>query len=514
MQLILQTEVTECGISCLAMIASYHGYKIDLATLRGRHPTSLRGATLGHLVKISETLNLIPRPVRLELEQLHQLRLPCIVHLDMRHFAVLTKVSRNGVFLFDPAVGARRASVDEFSRRFTGVAVELSPGPNFKKKIERQTLSVGQLIGHLVGIRGTVAQILFLAAALQVFVLASPFFMQLVVDSAIATQDKDLLAVLGIGFLLLGTIQVAVSALRSWVVTYLGTSLALQLNTNLFNHLLRLIVSRFQSVEVIQRTLATGSIEVVIDGALAALTLCLMLFYSVALSLIVAATAVLYAVLRVMRYRIFREANEEQIVNSAKLNSNFLETVRGIQSIKLFTREVQRRTIWQSLLVRNLNSGVRIQRLNITYQALNGLLFTMENIAVVWLGALLVLEGGFSVGMLFAFVSYKQQFITRLASLVDKGVEIQMLTLHTSRVSDIALAEPEPHSDATEIIDVHLGSSIQLEIIPLRRNGSDGVARPLARSRPRRILGDRRCFRVRENHAFEDHREYLRANSR
>ena len=462
-ELIRQDEAAECGLACVAMIASFYGHQTDLSTLRRRYSTSLRGAALAQVIEIAGGLRLLSRPVRLDVEALGLLRLPCIVHFDLKHFVVLAKVGRNSVSVLDPIAGTKTLRLKEFARRFTGIALELTPGADFEKKNEVRKLSLRTLVGQLPGASGAAMQILLLAGVLQALAVTSPFYMQLVVDSAVVSNDRDLLAVLGIGFLMLALVQVAVTALRSWTVTYLSTALNLQISSNLISHLLRLpitffakrnlgeIASRFQSVDVIQRTLATSSIEAAIDGVMAIVTLCVLLYYSPGLTSVVVFAAGMYAVLRFLRYRSFREANEEQITRFARQNNSFFETVRGIQSIKLFGHEIQRRSIWQALMIDTVNSGITIQRLNIAYQALNGVLFGAENVVVTWLGASLVLDGGFSIGMLFAFVAYKQQFISRVANLVDKCIEFQMLSLHTGRISDIALAPPEPREELQEV---------------------------------------------------------------
>ncbi|MGH8607031.1 MAG: peptidase domain-containing ABC transporter [Gammaproteobacteria bacterium] len=452
---ILQTEAAECGLACLAMVASFHGYRVDLASLRHKHAISLKGTNLKWLREMASRLELRSRAVKLELDHLDKLALPAILHWDMNHFVVLTEVRKNTLVVHDPARGRRVLSLAEVSDHFTGVALELRPTQDFERRTERRQIRLSQLIGRLPGAVMTWAQILALGVALQVFAVVSPFFMQWVVDHAIVAEDRDLLTVLGLGFLLLALIQVAVTALRSWVVMVLGTTLNLQLFSNLFRHLLRLpmsffekrhlgdVVSRFDSLEVIQRTLTTSFIEAILDGAMAVVTLGVMLLYTRKLDAIDCVSAVLYGLLRLVWYRPLRQAQEEQIIQAAKQQSNFLETVRGVQSVKLFNHQLHRQTIYQNLLVDNFNAGIRVQKLNILFRVLNGALFGIENIAVIWLGALLVLDGGFSVGMLFAFISYKQQFTSRIIGFIEKGIEFRMLGLHTERVADIALTEPE-----------------------------------------------------------------------
>jgi len=455
---VLQTEAAECGLASLAMVAAHHGYDTDLASLRRQHSISLKGATLNDLIRIATHLKLATRPIKVELEDLDRLMLPAILHWDFNHFVVLTQANDRRVVVHDPARGKHIMSMEETSRHFTGVAMELAPTQDFEPKRERQTIRFGQLLGRLPGLGRAIAQIFVLAIALEVFSVLSPFFMQLVVDHAIVAEDRDLVAVLGVGFLLLGLIQVGVTGLRAWVVVVLGTSLNLQLFGNLFRRLLHLpmaffekrhlgdVVSRFESLEAIQRTLTTSVVEAIIDGVMAVITLVMMLVYGWKLALIVCAAAALYGILRLGLYRPLRQALEEQILRSAKQQTNFIESVRGIQSVKLFNRQIYRQTLYQNLLVDNFNAGIRIQKLNILFRGLNGTLFAVENIAVVWLGALMVLDAAFSVGMLFAFMSYEQQFISRIVSFIEKGIELKMLGLHSERVADIALTEPEPQA--------------------------------------------------------------------
>ena len=487
--IVLQTEAAECGLACLAMIASHHGHRIDVASLRARHSISLKGVSLADLMRVAASLQLAPRALRLELEHLRELRLPCLAHWDFNHFVVLTRVRGDRVTLHDPAIGRRDMGIAEFSKHFTGVALELSPTHEFARRPQAPRVRLTSLIGRLPGLPGTVTQVIVLALVLQLVAILGPFYMQWVLDHAIVAQDRDLLVVLAVGFLALALIQTGVNALRAWVLMVLGTTLNLQLASNLFRHLIRLpmawfdrrhmgdVVSRFESLNTIQRTLTVDLLEAMIDGVMALVTLAMMLLYSVKLALVAIVAATLYAALRLALYRPLRLATEERIVRGAKQQSHFLETVRGMQSIKLAVHENQRTSGWQNLIVDQFNAGIRTQRLGILYQSLNGLLFGIENVVTISLGAALVLDApkgaGFSVGMLLAFVAYKTQFVQRVAGLIEKGLELRMLTLHSDRVADIALEPAEPHADLAPVGAVPVAGSIELRGVSFRYADSD-----------------------------------------
>ena len=453
--------------------------------MRRRFSVSMKGVNLKGLMVMATGLSLQTRPLKLDLQHLPELTLPCILHWDLNHFVVLKSVSAKHAVIHDPAVGERRISMDDFAKHFTGIALELTPSAQFEAKEERQKFSLFSLMGHVVGLRRSLLQVLALGLALQVCALISPFYMQWIVDEALLASDRDLITVLGCGFLLLVLLQTAIGAVRSWVTTVLATSLNLQWLGNAFAHLLKLplpyfekrhtgdIVSRFGSIQQIQTSLTTQFVEGIIDGVLVLGTLIMMLLYSVKLAAVACVAVLLYALLRLVMFRPLRDANSEEIIHSAKQQSHFMETVRGMQSIRLFGRSEERRSSWMNALTDEFNAQLRIARLAVSYQTANTLLFSAERVIVIWLAALAVLSNEFSVGMVFAFISYKDQFSQRMASLIDKLFELRMMRLHGERVADIVLTEAERDDDAAEVDANQIMPSIEIRNLSFRYSDSE-----------------------------------------
>src|SRR5258706_7912275 len=452
---ILQSEAPECGIACLAMVASFHGHRTDLSAMRLRLSPSLKGITLKNVAQIAETMGMTARGVQVPLDSLGKLRLPAVLHWDMNHFVVLTDVAGRKITVHDPARGKRVPTLPEAARHFTGVAMEFTPTSGFQQKDERERISSWHLLGVASGMKGTIAQILVLSFALEVFAIAMPFFLQMTVDRVLVGRDRDLLTVLGIAFGTLVVISVAVQAVRAWVGVYLSTHINLRLLTTLFNHMLRLplawfekrnigdIVSKFRSVDAIQRTITTTFVETAVDGIMVVLPLIVMSYYSAMLTTVVVGAALLYGIARWTFYYPQRYATDEQLAHEARSGTHFIETLRGMMAIKLNLREGERRGAYQNLVVDQTNAGVRVQNVGILQRASNALVFGLENVVVIWLGALLVMEGKFTVGMLYAFIGFKLLFLSRVINLIDKWNEFRMLDLHAERIADIALAEPE-----------------------------------------------------------------------
>ncbi|AJX14773.1 peptidase domain-containing ABC transporter [Burkholderia ubonensis] len=510
--MILQTEATECGLACLAMVAGHHGYHVDLSTLRCRFPVSLKGTGLNRVIEIAQHLDFGTRAMRLDLDQLGQLRLPCILHWNFNHFVVLKEVGGKSALIHDPAQGVRKLTFGEISRSFTGVALEIWPTSGFEPCAAAPAIRLRELLGSVSGLSRSLGQILLLALALEVFSLVAPFFLQWVIDEAIVSADRDLLTVLTLGFGLLLIMQQATNAIRTWALMYFGTMLNVQWRANVFTHLLSLpvryferrhlgdIVSRFGSIDTIQQTLTTSFLSAVIDGLMTIVTLVMMFIYSRILGCVALGTMTLYGLLRWLWYQPLRRASEEQIVRAAKQQSHFLETVRGAKTIKLFNRQAERRASWLTLLVEQINAGLHVQKLQLLYQQVNGVLFGVAGLLIIWLGARKVMDGQFSVGVLMAFNAYKSQFDNRVGSLIDKYFEVKMLQLQGERLADIVFTQPEPDAGLRHVLDEadELPASIDMEALGFRyADGEpavlDGVSLKIAPGESVAIVGPSGC---------------------
>jgi len=480
---ILQTEVTECGLACLAMVLHYHGYESDLPTLRQRFSVSLKGTTLKHLMQIAGQLKLSTRPLRLELEDLEKLPTPCILHWNFNHFVVLKEVTRTGVVVHDPGYGVRKLSFAEVSKQFTGVALEVAPMNTFKAAKEVRTFSWRQLIGSTHGLKRSLSQVFALALALEALVILGPILHQWLYDHVFVTGDRNLLKVLALGLLLLEVLRVGINVVRGWVVMIMSATLNIQWIANVFSHLMRLpipwfekrntgdVISRFNAVHAIQGSLTTRFVETVLDGFMSIGALLMMLTYNVKLSLIVVAVALVYCVLRLFWYRRLRQINESEIVLGAKQQGFFLESLRAVRAIRLFNAVDDRKSRWLNHLVDERNAGLQMQRAQILIEAGNSLLFVAQNATVIWLGSQGVLDNEWSIGMLLAFLSYKEQFARRAAALVDKCVELRMLRVQAERLADIVLTEPEAeHLSSVEASEL----SAHLEVSGLKFRYGEG----------------------------------------
>ncbi len=513
-KVILQSESSECGLACLAMIASHHGYQTDLQELRKRFAISLKGATLAQVMRHATSLQFSCRPLRLELHEIAQLALPCILHWNLNHFVVLTKVKKGidghlKLHIIDPAIGARKVGQAETSQRFTGVALELVPSPGFATKPPPARMSVRELAGKIVGLRRAVIQLIVLAFALELFALVMPLFNQFVTDEVIVSADRDLLRLLVIGFGILMVTQTAISLARSWFLMRWSIEIGVQWTNRVFSHLLRLptvffekrhlgdITSRFSSIGAIQSTLTGLLVESALDGFMALFAFAMMLLYSLKLSAVVLLGCAGYVVLRLLAYYPFREASQEKMVLAAKESSNFLETIRAITPLKLYGRESERQARWLNLHQDVVNRDVETQKLSIIFKVSNSIISGGLSLAMFFIGAGDVMDHALTIGMLFAFNSYATTFSGRFFSLIDTIIDLRMLRLHMERLSEIILEPTEPEV-AIETDLSRLSSDITLKNIRFRyADGEpwilDGVDLHIPAGRSIAVIGNSGC---------------------
>ncbi|KAG9547049.1 hypothetical protein KCV01_g24162, partial [Aureobasidium melanogenum] len=336
----------------------------------------------------------------------------------------------------------------------------LRPGASFEPVRERQHVSLRALTGRIDGLGKVLTQVVGLAFAIEVLALAMPFQMQWVIDQVLVTGDKNLLVVMTAGFLIAMGLSTGLALARAWIISWLGATVSSQWVTNLFAHLLKLpldyfekrhmgdILSRFTSIQFIQNTLTGSFVEALLDGVMGTLALLILFLYSAPLTLLVTGVFLVYSALRWAMYRTLRVTNEEQLIYTARQQSELMESVRGIQAIKLANKQAERHGRLSNATIEASRRTMCSQRITLAFTVINQGLFGTQRIILIAIGAYLAMNGRFSAGMLVAFITYADQFSTKMGGLVDKLVELRMLRLHAERIADVAFAEPERHVQA------------------------------------------------------------------
>lgn len=453
--LILQSEVSECGLACLAMIASYHGKRVDIASLRNRFQVSAAGASVKHLLEEARGLALQGRALKLELADIHRLALPVVLHWDMDHFVVLKRVGRRRITIHDPAIGLRHYRPAELNYHFTGIAIELTPQTSFTREDLRASLSLRQLLPRSRAFYQSMQQIFVLSFLLQLLSLLSPLYLQLVIDQGIGRNDMDLIPLLACLFLIVVISKTLASYFRGLLSLQLSNTLGFQLLSNGFAHLLQLslgfferremgdIVSRFSALENIKQLVTQELITVVVDGLFSTATLVLLFLYSPLLAWVALGFMAAFALVRSLSIASEKRRRQDALVSGARQHTRFMENIRAITTIKNYGLEQQRVSDWQGAYAESVNANYHLGRFQLGLGTLQGLLFGLDNLLTIYLGATLVGAGAFTVGQLMSFIFLKQHFTSAITAMLPKLAELRLMKLELERVADFCLEKPE-----------------------------------------------------------------------
>ncbi|WP_314715385.1 peptidase domain-containing ABC transporter [Sphingobium yanoikuyae] len=451
-RLVIQTEIAECGLACLAMIAQYHGLEVDLGGLRRRFTPPTRGSSLTALVACAEQLGFIARALRIELEDLGALALPAILHWNLNHFVVLERINGRKGYIHDPSGVSRWLDIDDISRRFTGVALELSPSINFEPGQYHHRLRLSQLSTKINGFWGTASKIVTLSILIQCLTLALPYYSQVAIDRAVTEGSIETLNALTVGFLMIAIVYSLLYWLRSQVLLSSGATLGYSLSTNLARRMLRLPVSwfnnrhvgdvlaRFQSIKPIRDALTQDVFVGFIDGILAVTTFFFMAYYSYKIAVVPLTGAIILLLFRLIIFQRHRSAQETAIVYSGREQSNLIEIIRGIKSIHLSSKYKNKEIRWRSRLVDSINAEVQEKKFTNIEGFAKVSIERCENIIFIWISLYVVILGDITIGSAFALYAYKAQFSLSSASLIDNLWKFKMLGLHMDRIGDIALS--------------------------------------------------------------------------
>ncbi len=486
--LIIQSEFAECGHACIAMIANFWGHEIDLYGLRKIAIPSIKGVTLLDITTILDNLNFKTRALKVSLEELHLVKTPAILHWNMNHFVVLKKVRKNKITIYDPAIGARCYTKEEASKCFTGIVLEVEKANDFRVVTAKNKITLFDLVKTTRGINAFLIWLLLLSFVIEFLGLLSPLFMQYVTDDVIVFNDINNLYGIATAFIILLFFQVFTEYIRGSMVIYISNNLTEQFSSNVVKHILKLplnffearhkgdIQSKFQSIDQIQKKLTTDFINTVLDGLMILVNLVVMLVYSSLLTMLVLGSLFIYFSIRYSSYRFLKNHTESSIVQHAKAASVFLETIQGILPIKSFSKEKIRFNTWRNCYINSLNEDIKVSRVNLLYQIANQLLFSFEYIVVICIGASLVLSSKFSIGMLMAFLSYRNLLVNKSSLFMQNVFDYKLISIQLSRLSDLLFHEPEVRDQDNRKFSANktqVNGSLKLAMLSFKYNPID-----------------------------------------
>lgn len=451
--LILQSEMAECGLACLAMILAYYNYNLSLSDIRLHFKLTLKGTTLLHLKNIANQLGFNSQVLRIELQQLNQILLPCIIHWDMNHFVVLKKVSKKYFIVHDPANGVKKLSYSDFDRHFTGIVLELITSQkinsNFKNK--KNTLAIAILSKY----KHQIYKLILVSVLLQLFYVIGIKLTQLCIDNSKLSSSSVSFGIVLLTLVGIKLMEVASLSIRSLMITASGNIINFDIGQTIKKHLLALpvlfyenrhlgdILSRFGAIEKIRTLFTEGLVEGIVDGCICIILLIAMYFCNAKLTVISVLTTLVILMARFFYNKKIKQLHEEALNTKSQEISYFMETIRSIPALKIYEKTEMRLQSWSNKFVNSINSSTRISWYKIYHKTINNLIHNIELIIFITLGCLYLNKKLLTLGVFYAFLSYRQQFIASISNLLEKLQDFKLFSLHLGRLNDILLEPVE-----------------------------------------------------------------------
>lgn len=452
--LILQSESSECGLACLAMISGYFGKNIDITSARKIHTTTNNGMTLQEIITAFEKINMTARAARIEIDELKSLRHPTILHWKLDHFIVLVKITSQKAIIHDPSVGRRIISVHELSDKFTGFIIETWPEQNFSKEPLTQNITIFYLFNSVNGLLSTFLSILFLSILIEILSVSVPIATQFTIDILLSSSDYD-------GVLLVGTILIFAlitksmfSILRAWILLNMRHSLSIKWSEGFFSRLIKLtlpffekrhtgdIASRFQSLNAIQDAFTANMVESLLDAIVISISAIILILYSPILAIGPILISVIFIVIRLLSFSNYQLNKIENILYDSIQSSNFLETIRAISTIKVLNLERNRRREWINNVIKNTYTKNKIFKFDLLISTISTLLIGLSSVYVIIIGAL-YFDTGMTIGISLASILYSDMISTRTVKITNAITEFYLISMHCHRLTDIIISPIE-----------------------------------------------------------------------
>ena len=460
---IRQRGGTDCGLACLAMVAGFHGRHVSLASLAAAMSTTDRGVTVVTLVDLATRHRLIARPLRLDAHEVRGLRLPAILHWRMNHFVVLVARRRGRLIVHDPARGRQAVTRAEFDDAFTGVAVEMTPAPDFQPRADRRPRAI-DYVADLRPVAGYVVSLFLVSIVVQLLSLAPPIAAQVVIDEALVGQDREWLGrvILAMGGVMLA--GVVIDALRRWIALYAGTRLAVDSTVGIVAHLFLLpaefvrrrhigdLMSRLGSLGPVRQALTDDAVTVLVHTSVVAVTLGVMLAYSPLLTAITVGTSLASIMVFSLLLRPYRVLSTSLLAERATETSSMLESLRAFEVVRGHAMEDVRLGHWRRRFLRATSTTVRQGRLDIVRAGVSGVLAAVDQVAFLMVGVTGLMAGDLTIGVMFAFFTMRGRFAGAVVGLAEVSRRLAVVRVHTDRLADIATAAPLVDGPAAGIV--------------------------------------------------------------
>lgn len=492
---IKQHDTTDCGAACLASVCAYHGLQFPVARIRQYAYTDQKGTNVLGLIEAASKLGLSAKGVKAKLEALPMIPLPSIAHVvvggHLQHFVVIYRVGKTKITYMDPADGRmHRVTMEDFQRMWTGVLVLMEPEETFRKGNQKTSMTK-KFLALLAPHKCVMTQAIFGALIYSVLGLSTSVYVGKITDYVLVDGNINLLNLMGIVMLLILVLRTFIGAMKSILALKTGQRIDAALILGYYKHLLRLpqqffdtmrvgeIISRVNDAVKIRHFINNVSLDLVVNLMMLLFSVCLMFVYSWELALITLASAPLFLLI----FRGFNKQNKKYqrsiMESSADLESQLVESINNITTIKRFGIEEVADLKTEKRFVLLLKNTFRSIYASIMVQGGIQFISMAITIAVLWVGSMMVVDQELTPGTLMVFYSLIGYVISPIGSLISSNQTIQDALIAADRLFQIMDLEREEDDTQKIVLTPEMVGDISFEHVSFRYGTRREVFRDL-----------------------------------
>jgi len=452
-KIIKQHDITDCGAACLASIAAHYKLQLPIARIRQMAGTDKKGTNLLGMIKAAEKIGFVAKGVRGEFDALYEVPLPVVAHVIVKkvlhHFVVIYKVTKTHVHLMDPGPGKMiKMPIEEFKEMWTGILLLIAPGEHFKTGDNRT--SVGMRFWHLLKPHKSILfQALFGAIIYTILGLSTSIYIQKITDYVLIDGNGkllNLLSVIMIGLLLL---QIFIGTMKTIFVIKTGQKIDVQLILGYYKHLLKLpqrffdtmrvgeIISRIGDAVKIRAFINDVAINLIVNVFIVIFSFALMFTYYWKLAMMMLVIIPLYGIIYVITNKLNKKRERELMENAADLESQLVESITSVKTIKQFGLEGFANMKTEQRFVKLLGTTYKSAMNSVFSGTSSETISRVFTIVLLWAGSYFVIDKTITPGELLSFYALIGYFTGPAMSLIGMNKTIQNALIAADRLFEI-----------------------------------------------------------------------------
>ncbi len=465
---VAQGDESDCGAACLTMISKHYGKHFSMAQIRELSNLSTSVTTPNSIINGAELLGFSAKGYAIPYDELRKLELPGIIGWESYHYAVLFEVGKNSVRIADPNGGKiKKLSREEFIQGWTaaevpgvenkndcGVFISLEPTKRFEKQYVPEK-PIWHFVEYLLPHKAYFGEALLAALAINLLGLASPLFIQNIVDTVVVHADVNLLNMMLGGMVLVAVMTSGITITQNILLAYTTARIDMRLMSEFYRHILSLpisffltrnkgdILARFGENSKIRGIIAGSSITVILNTLMVILYFGMMFAYSKALAPIVLFFVPFYVAIPLYFTPKMKQINQQIYMAGSQAQSYLIESLNGIEALKATSNEYMARSRWENVFVDNVNKMFASQRLGLTSQTLFQILGLAMTVCVLGVGANQVMAGQMTVGELMGFNMLMGLVISPVQQMIGLWNNLQEVRISVDRVGEVLNVKPE-----------------------------------------------------------------------